>query len=40
MKGGAQRRNLAFFLNEKKQSIFFLKMVDTTLMNKYQKKKK
>ena len=36
----AQRRNSAFFLDEKKQSIFFLKMVDTNLMNKYQKKKK
>ena len=34
-----QRRNSAFFLDEKKQSIFFLKMVDTNLMNKYQKKK-
>ena len=35
-----QRRNSAFFLDEKKQSIFFLKMLDTNLMNKYQKKKK
>ena len=35
-----QRRNSAFFLDEKMQSIFFLKMVDTNLMNKNQKKKK
>ena len=34
-----QRRNSAFFLDEKKQSIFFLKMVDTNLMNEYQKEK-